>query len=59
MRQLARWYDIDVNYVGNIPTHYSGGFSRNATLSEVLDMLQLGVRARFVLDGKTVTVRPL
>jgi ferric-dicitrate binding protein FerR (iron transport regulator) len=59
MRQLARWYDIQVTYQGNIPTHYSGGFSRKATLSEVLDMLQLGVRARFVMEGKNVTVRPL
>lgn len=59
MRQVSRWYDIDVSYQGEIPTHYSGGFSRSTPLAEVLDMLQLGVKAKFVLEGKMLMVKPL
>lgn len=59
MRQVSRWYDIDVSYQGEIPTHYSGGFSRSTPLAEVLDMLQLGVKAKFALTGKRLMVKPL
>jgi transmembrane sensor len=59
MRQLARWYDIEVVYDGQMSKHYSGGFSRNASLEEVLRVLQLGVKGRFVLEGKTVRVQSL
>ena len=59
MRQVSRWYDIDVSYQGEIPTHYSGGFSRSTPLAQVLDMLKLGVKAKFVLEGKKLMVKPL
>ncbi|MGQ7855784.1 FecR family protein [Pedobacter sp. WC2501] len=41
LRQVARWYDIDVRYEGNIPTKlFSGGAYRNSNLSTVLKILQ-------------------
>jgi len=37
MRQIARWYDIEVIYEGNIPkTHFFGEMGRDLSLSQVL-----------------------
>jgi transmembrane sensor len=41
MRQLARWYNVQVDYTGKITTnHFSGIISRNNNISQVLKMLQ-------------------
>jgi transmembrane sensor len=41
MRQLARWYNLDVSYQGKIPTDRFGGeIERDLNLSEVLELLQ-------------------
>jgi hypothetical protein len=42
MRQLARWYNIDVTYEGHIPQEkfqFDGKMGKELTLSEVLDLL--------------------
>ncbi len=59
MRQLARWYDVKFSIDGNIAYHYSGGFSRNAPLYDVLRTLELGVRARFEQDGSMIRIKPI
>ena len=58
LRQVARWYDVDVRYEGTIPKHFSGGISRSASLAEVLHVLDKAGKTRFVLEGRTVVVRP-
>ncbi len=43
MRQLSRWYNIDVVYRGNFqPRAFSGEIDRTYTLREVLKVLELG-----------------
>lgn len=57
MRQLERWYDIDVQYRGSSSTSmiFQGKMYRNANLSDVLEMLKkMGVN--FQMDGKTLIV---
>lgn len=40
MRQISRWYDIDVSYEANIPERrFSGEIARNANISQILDIL--------------------
>jgi len=42
MRQVSRWYDVEVVYKSNIPERiFNGGVSRKANLSEVLKILEL------------------
>jgi transmembrane sensor len=42
MRQISRWYDVEVVYEGKIPTDtFTGRVSRNTTLSGVLKILKL------------------
>lgn len=56
MRQIMRWYDVDVEYQGNIPDRYfTADISRNKTLSGVLKILKLS-DVDFKLEGKKLTV---
>ncbi len=56
MKQLARWYDVDVVYEENAPDmKFWGSINRNATLSEVLKILEeSGVFFR--IDQKKIIV---
>ena len=56
MRQISRWYDVDVVYEGKIPTgHFSGLVSRKNDIAQVLEIIQTG-NARFRMEGKKVVV---
>jgi hypothetical protein len=58
MRQAARWYDVEVVYEGTIPDRsFTGGISRNAPLSELLQLLQLS-KVHFRIEGKKLVVMP-
>lgn len=40
MRQISRWYDVDVQYKGNVPeTVFSGKMHKNVNASKVLEIL--------------------
>lgn len=56
MKQLARWYDVTIEYEGNIPNlRFGGEVSRASNLSEVLKILkESGVN--FKLEGKKIVV---
>jgi ferric-dicitrate binding protein FerR (iron transport regulator) len=58
MRQLARWYDVEVSYKGNINKHFVGGISRDVKLSQVLSMLQQTGEVKFKIEGKNLIVMP-
>ncbi len=58
MRQLARWYDVEVSYKGNIQQHFVGSISRNVNLSQVLSMLQQTGAVKFKIEGKQLIVMP-
>lgn len=58
LRQVTRWYDIDVVYQGVIrPESFVGTISRNMNLSELLEVLEI-TGVHFSLQGKTLTVLP-
>ena len=41
MRQVSRWYDVEIDYRGAIPERrFTGKFSRNVSLSQLIEMLQ-------------------
>lgn len=56
MRQIGRWFDVEVVYAGKIPDRqFQGKISRNAPLSEVLQILALS-DVKFSVEGKKITV---
>ena len=58
MRQLSRWYDVEVKYMSAIPGgHYTGAIRRQANLSEVLKMLELAGGVHFVIEGREIAVQ--
>lgn len=55
--QIARWYDVKIEYVGAPGAKkYSGDIRRQATLNQVLQMLNAVSGANFTLKDRTVTV---
>lgn len=57
LRQLSRWYDIDVELKGAIqPVTFNGSISRNVNLSTVLKMLESTGEVKFSIEGKKVLV---
>jgi transmembrane sensor len=59
MRQISRWYDVEIIYDQGIPKEeLYGKMFRNITLQDVLSGFN-GVAARFTLKGKKLYVRPL
>ncbi|SDT33167.1 FecR family protein [Mucilaginibacter mallensis] len=57
MRQISRWYDIDVEFKGPIPNYtYHGKISRNSNASEVLKILGLS-GINFTIEGRRIIVK--
>ena len=57
MRELSRWYDIDVSYEGNIPTNtIVGEVDRTISLSQLLQTLEKMGYNHFKIEGRKVTV---
>jgi transmembrane sensor len=66
MRQISRWYDVDVEYQGNITGKIFGGkISRTKNVSEVLQILELTESIHFKIvpgdeqgEGRRIIVMP-
>jgi transmembrane sensor len=57
MRQIARWYDVEVSYDGPVTTdHFTGKVSRNSTAAQVLKILELS-DIHFTITGKKIIVK--
>jgi transmembrane sensor len=58
MRQIARWYDVDVSYEGQLPEkRFTGTVSRNLKASQVLSDLEF-IGVHFKIEGKKIVVLP-
>ena len=60
MRELPRWYNVEVSYQGDEVKNknFTGLISRNTNISEVLKMLELTGVLQFKVTGREVTVLP-
>jgi len=56
MRQIARWYDVEVEYKGEITRHFGGVISRNENVTKVLNLLELTGEVNFKVTGKKIIV---
>ncbi|WP_349317762.1 FecR family protein [Chitinophaga sp. MM2321] len=59
MRQLSRWYNVEVKYEGDIPQRiFTGEIGRNLTLSQVLKGLSK-TRIRYRIEnGNRIVIQP-
>lgn len=57
MRQLARWYDVEISYQGNFADlNFGGTISREANVSELLKRLEATEACRFIISDRKITV---
>jgi len=58
MRQLERWYDVEIVYEGNIPKReFIGAIPRSLNLSDVLKLLEKQ-KVHFRIEGRKIIVSP-
>ncbi|AEV97761.1 hypothetical protein A4D02_16045 [Niastella koreensis] len=56
MRQIARWYDLDIELQGNFTQHFGGSISREATAAEVFKVLEATGGVHCKVTGHKVIV---
>ncbi|MEP7375992.1 MAG: FecR domain-containing protein [Chitinophagaceae bacterium] len=57
MRQVARWYDVDISYEGKTTYHFNVTISRNEPVSKLFKILELTNRVHFTIEGKRIIVK--
>ncbi|NIG54995.1 FecR family protein [Chitinophaga sp. Cy-1792] len=58
MRQLSRWYDVEIKYEGPLPTTaFSGTLPRKENVNQILYALEATEAAHFTIEGNTIIVR--
>lgn len=56
MRQIARWYDVQIRYEGRVPQgHFTGMVPRSSSLDKVLKIFALS-QIHFRIEGKQIIV---
>ncbi|MGN6266652.1 MAG: FecR family protein [Ginsengibacter sp.] len=58
MRQVSRWYNVDVVFEEPVTEKFYAQVSRNTNVSKLLKMLEATRAVHFSINGKTITVRP-
>jgi len=59
MRQLERWYDIDVEFENGVKDNikFTGGISKRVTLNQLLEALEV-LDIHFQLEGRRLIIKP-
>jgi transmembrane sensor len=58
MKQVSRWYNVEVQYMNAIPAQtFEGSLDRNIPLNELVDLLQKMGPAKFRIEGRTIKVQ--
>ena len=58
MRQVSRWYDVDVTYEGKVEKEFFGKIPRDVPVSTLLKILESTGWVHFMIEGKKITVAP-
>ena len=58
MRQVARWYNVDISYEGNVSKIFKGSVPRDLTAAKLFDILERTGGVHFKITDKKVIVTP-
>jgi ferric-dicitrate binding protein FerR (iron transport regulator) len=58
MRQISRWYDVDVVFERPVKEKFYAEAPRNMSVSVLLKMLEATKAVHFKIEGKTISVMP-
>ncbi len=56
LRQISRWYDVDIEYKGNADLHFTGQLTRSDNASKVFEKLALTGEVQFKVEGRKIIV---
>jgi Fe2+-dicitrate sensor, membrane component len=56
MRELARWYDVEVEYAQPLEKSYHFMIGRDQSLSKILNIMETTGDVKFIIEGKKITV---
>jgi len=57
MRQLSRWYNVEIEYRGPVTTErFEGSAMKEKNITEVLELLQLTDAVHFKIEGRKIIV---
>ncbi len=59
MRQISRWYNVDIEYQGKINQRFWGSISKNVNVSQVLKILEATGGVKFKVEGNKIIVMPV
>jgi ferric-dicitrate binding protein FerR (iron transport regulator) len=58
LRQIARWYDVDIKYDGKVNARFSGSMYRSENIEELLKIIEFTSNVKCTINQKTITVSP-
>jgi ferric-dicitrate binding protein FerR (iron transport regulator) len=58
LRQIARWYDVNIKYDGKINARFSGSMYRSENIEELLKIIEFTSNVKCTINQKTITVSP-
>lgn len=60
MRQIARWYDVDIEYKGDVSgIRMYGSMTRKENIEQLLELMEQTGRVHFTINGNRITVMPV
>ena len=58
LRQISRWYNVDIIYKGNTDLHFTGQLSRSDNASKIFEQLAMTGEVNFKIENKNIIVSP-
>lgn len=59
VRQISRWYDVDVYCRGELSDIiFSGSISRKTEITKLIELLEMDSRVKFEVNGRELTISP-
>lgn len=58
LRQISRWYDVDIEYKGNLNPYFTGQLPRSESVYTVFKHLSMTGTVHFTIEGRKVIVTP-
>jgi len=58
MRQVARWYNVEIVYEGKVNHHFNATIYRKESIDKLLHVLEETNEVHFKVEGRKIVVRP-
>lgn len=59
MREISRWYNVDIEYQGKINQNFWGSISKDVNVSQVLKVLEATGSVKFKVEDNKIIVLPV